>query len=136
MGAATIVRNDVLFPSIDFFDTVTAGATVSVSGCSGPNSMTGHVELWIHAKYYNGAAYMTGKDKTLKLADQNKIGNGSISLSAQRSNYDAGTWVRGNRPTGATKALYYYTSKVSGYSACPASWNDSDDGAESDWVTW
>ena len=137
MGSATISRSDVLQPSISFLDTVTAAATVSVSGCSGGNSVYTTVTLKIVAKYYDAnGAYISGGDKGKVLGVRSGTGTGSAYAVYQESNYNAGLWVAGNRPSGAVKAKYHYQSHVGGSSPCPASFSDTADGPESDWVVW
>lgn len=136
MGA-TISRSDVLQPSISFLDTVTAAATVTVSGCSGGTSVYATVTLKILAKYYDAnGAYISGADKTKVLGLRSGTGTGSASATYQEANYNAGLWVAGNRPSGAVKAKYHYQSHVGASSPCPASVNDTADGPDSDWVVW
>lgn len=135
--AATISRSDVLQPSINFLDTVTAGATVSVSGCSGGNSVYTTVTLKIVARYYDAnGTHISGADKSKVLGVRSASGTGSAYAVYQESNYNAGLWTAGNRPSGAVKAKYHYQSHVGASSPCPASVNDTADGPDSDWVVW
>ena len=137
MGSATISRSDVLQPSISFLDTVSAAATVTVSGCSGGTSVYATVTLKIVAKYYDANNnHITGADKNKALGVRSGSGTGSAYAVYQEANYNAGLWTAGNRPSGAVKAKYHYQSHVGGSSPCPASFNDTADGPESDWVEW
>lgn len=127
----------MLQPSISFLDTVTAAVTVTVSGCSGGSSVYSTVTLKIKAKYYDAnGTYISGADKTKVLGMMSNTGTGSAYASYQQANYNAGLWVAGNRPSGAVKAKYHYQSHVGGSSPCPANFNDTADGTESDWVVW
>lgn len=137
MGSATISRSDVLQPSISFLDTVTAAATVTVSGCSGGTSVYATVTLKIVAKYYDANNnHITGADKNKALGVRSGSGTGSAYAVYQEANYNAGLWVAGNRPSGAVKAKYHYQSHVGGSSPCPATFSETANGPESDWVEW
>ena len=86
MGSATISRSDVLQPSISFLDTVTAAATVTVSGCSGGNSVYATVTLKILAKYYDAnGTYISGADKSKVLGVRSASGTGSAYAVYQQA---------------------------------------------------
>lgn len=137
MGSATIGWSNVLQPSILFLDTVSAAATVSVSGCSGGTSVYATVTLKIVARYYDAnGTYISGGDKSKVLGVRSGTGTGSALATYQHANYNAGLWVAGNRPSGAVKAKYHYQSHVGGSSPCPASFSETANGPESDWVEW
>lgn len=102
MGSATTSWSNVLQPSISFLDTVSAAATVTVSGCSGGTSVYATVTLKIVARYYDAnGTHISGADKSKVLGVRSGSGTGSAYAVYQEANYNAGLWTAGNRPSGA-----------------------------------